>query len=93
MGKLAVSSFTSWLADFPFSTEHNPPLPTLYPGKDPLHTFLGYTPGRQIVSLSARDPDDGRQMPPNGNTALSVYTLRGVRKVRSFGFVNIPLIL
>jgi hypothetical protein len=72
------------LADlFPciFSMEHNPPLLTLYPGQDPLHTFLGYTPGRQIVSVSARDPYDGREMPPNGNAALSVYTLRGVRKV------------
>ena len=64
--------------------EHNPPVPTLYPGRDPLHKFLGFTPGRQIVSMSARDPDDGREMPPNGKTSLSVSTLRGVRKVRNW---------
>src|SRR5438445_489260 len=63
--------------------EHNPPVPTLYPGEDPLHKFLGFIPGRQIVSMSARDPDDGREMPPNGKTSLSVWTLRGVRKVRN----------
>lgn len=31
--------------------------------------------------MSARDPYDGREMPPNGNGHISVYTLRGVRKL------------
>ncbi|KAJ3496394.1 hypothetical protein NLJ89_g10491 [Agrocybe chaxingu] len=67
----------------PFETflEHNPPVPTLQPGANPLHTFLGFLPGRQVVSLSARDPYDGREMPPNGKDHVSVYSLRGVRKL------------
>jgi len=71
------------------SMEHSPPIPTLYPpsSKDPLHTFLGFDPDEQIVSLSARDPDDVREMPPNGTSVMSVWTLRGVRKV-SFPFLS-----
>ncbi|CAA7271251.1 unnamed protein product [Cyclocybe aegerita] len=67
----------------PFETflEHNPPAPTLQPGANPLHTFLGFLPGMQVVSLSARDPYDGRDMPPNGKDHISVYSLRGVRKL------------
>ena len=63
---------------FMCNMEHNPPIPTLHPtsSKYPLHTFLGFHPGKQIVSLSARDPDDGREMPPNGSAVVSVWTLR-----------------
>ena len=63
--------------------EHNPPIPTLQPpsSKGAIHTFLGFDPSKQIVSLSARDPDDVREMPPNRNAEVSVWTLRGVRKV------------
>jgi len=64
------------------SLEHYPPVPTLQPGSNPLHTFLGYTPGKQLLSMSARDPYDGREMPTNGANHVSVYSLRGVRKVR-----------
>ncbi|KDR82278.1 hypothetical protein GALMADRAFT_276768 [Galerina marginata CBS 339.88] len=67
----------------PFETflEHNPPVPTLQPGENPLHSFLGFSPGKHILSLSARDPYDGREMPPNGQNHVSVYSLRGVRKL------------
>ncbi|KAF9552267.1 tRNA-guanine transglycosylase [Agrocybe pediades] len=67
----------------PFETflEHNPPVPTLQPGANPLHKFLGYTPGKHIVSMSARDPYDGREMPTNGQNHVAVYGLRGVRKL------------
>ncbi|KXN87057.1 hypothetical protein AN958_09403 [Leucoagaricus sp. SymC.cos] len=60
-----------------------PPIPTLVGGKNPLHSFLGYSLGQHIVSMSVRDPADGREMPPNGKTHISSYSLRGVRKVTS----------
>lgn len=56
-------------------------MPTLVPGKNPLHSFLGYSLGQHVVSMSARDPADGREMPANGNTHVSTYSLRGVRKI------------
>ncbi|KAF8892347.1 tRNA-guanine(15) transglycosylase-like protein [Gymnopilus junonius] len=67
----------------PFETflEHNPPVPTLQPGLNPLHTFLGFVPGKHILSMSGRDPYDGREMPPNGVQHISVNSLRGVRKL------------
>ncbi|TFK35426.1 tRNA-guanine(15) transglycosylase-like protein [Crucibulum laeve] len=67
----------------PFETflEHNPPVPTLQTGKTPLHTFLGFNPGQHLLSMSARDLYDGREMPPNGKDHVSVYSLRGVRKL------------
>ncbi|KIM49902.1 hypothetical protein M413DRAFT_22013 [Hebeloma cylindrosporum] len=69
--------------NIPFETflEHNPPVPTLQPGQNPLHTFLGFPPGKHLLSISARDPYDGREMPPNGKSHVSVYCLRGVRKL------------
>ncbi|PPQ68233.1 hypothetical protein CVT24_005041 [Panaeolus cyanescens] len=76
------TSAIKWV-NVPFETflEHNPPVPTLQPGNDPLHTFLGFGLGRHLVSMTARDPADGREMPPNGNKQISAMTLRGVRKL------------
>ncbi|XP_006458792.1 hypothetical protein AGABI2DRAFT_115808 [Agaricus bisporus var. bisporus H97] len=58
-----------------------PPVPTLVHGRTPLHTFLGFSPGQHIVSMSLRDPENGREMPANGNNHVSAYSLQGVRKV------------
>lgn len=71
-----------WI-NVPFETflEHNPPVPTLQPGHNPFHRFLGFDPNNHLLSTSARDPYDGREMPPNGHGHMSVYTLRGVRKL------------
>ena len=75
------SSFRSFYPFF-FSLENNPPVPTLQPGHNPLHRFLGFNPNNHLLSMSARDPNDGREMPPNGHSHMSVNTLQGVRKVR-----------
>ena len=72
-----IGSFRSSL-----SLENNPPVPTLQPGHNPLHRFLGFNPNNHLLSISARDPNDAREMPPNGNSHMSVNTLQGVRKVR-----------
>jgi hypothetical protein len=69
------------------SLENNPPVPTLQPGHNPLHKFLGFNPNNHLLSMSARDPNDGREMPPNGHSHISVNTLQGVRKVRLFFFL------
>ncbi|KAI0928194.1 hypothetical protein AcW2_004283 [Taiwanofungus camphoratus] len=63
--------------------ERTPPVPTLQSGSHPLHTFLGFPSSTHIVSMSARDPFDGREMPPNGKDHVSVYCIRGVRKITS----------
>ncbi|KZT11460.1 uncharacterized protein LAESUDRAFT_671471 [Laetiporus sulphureus 93-53] len=55
----------------------------LQPGSHPLHKFLGYASSEHIVSMSARDPFDGRGMPPNGKDHISTYCIRGVRKLSS----------
>ena len=34
--------------------------------------------------MSARNPYDGREMRPNGQSHMSAYTLRGVRKMSRF---------
>ncbi|KAH6906996.1 hypothetical protein BKA70DRAFT_1563364 [Coprinopsis sp. MPI-PUGE-AT-0042] len=47
----------------------------------PLHSFLGFKPSNHILSMSPRDPNDTREMPPNQNDVLNVATLRGVRKL------------
>lgn len=72
-----------------YSLENNPPVPTLQPGHNPLHRFLGFNPNNHLLSMSARDPNDGREMPPNGHSHMSVNTLRGVRKVRADFFLYI----
>ncbi|KAI0822619.1 tRNA-guanine(15) transglycosylase-like protein [Trametes gibbosa] len=59
----------------------NPPVPTLVDGLHPLHTFLGYSPDRHLLTMTLRDPSDGRRMPPNGNESVSAHCTRGVRKV------------
>ncbi|KAF9465051.1 hypothetical protein BDZ94DRAFT_1255195 [Collybia nuda] len=67
----------------PFETflEHSPPVPTLQAGKNPLHTFLGFLPSQHILSMSIRDPHDGKGMPSNGNAHVCASSLRGVRKI------------
>lgn len=60
---------------------HSPPVPTLQPGRQPLHKFLGYVPSQHIVVMSLRDPFDGRDMPSNSKDHVSAYCVRGVRKV------------
>ncbi len=67
--------------DLTHSLDILPPVPTLVNGQNSLHTFLGYSLAQHVVSITARDPADGREMPPNGNAHVSAYTLRGVRKV------------
>ncbi|KAI0362742.1 hypothetical protein OH77DRAFT_1417024 [Trametes cingulata] len=61
--------------------DRTPPVPTLVDGPHPLHTFLGYTPENHIITMTLRDPSDGRKMPPNGNDFVSAHCTRGVRKV------------
>jgi hypothetical protein len=62
------------------SLESMPPVPTLQLGKHPLHTFLGYSLAQHVLSMSIRDPNDDREMPPNGNGHVSANCFRGVRK-------------
>ena len=76
----------SFRLPFFFSLENNPPVPTLQSGHNPLHKFLGFNPNNHLLSMSARDPNDGREMPPNGHSHMSVHTLQGVRKVSRFFF-------
>ncbi|KAI8998894.1 tRNA-guanine(15) transglycosylase-like protein [Trametes punicea] len=59
----------------------NPPVPTLVDGAHPLHTFLGYSPESHIITMTLRDPSDGRKMPPNGHDFVCAHCTRGVRKV------------
>ena len=51
-------------------------------GSHPLHQFLGYDTDKHVLTLTLRDPSDGRKMPPNGNDFMSAHCTRGVRKVR-----------
>ncbi|KAJ6558577.1 tRNA-guanine(15) transglycosylase-like protein [Mycena vulgaris] len=60
--------------------ENSPPTPTLQPGPNPLHTFLGYNTDH-LLSLTLRDPADPRDHPPNGNDYVSASTARGIKKV------------
>ncbi|KAH7882484.1 hypothetical protein F5I97DRAFT_1910746 [Phlebopus sp. FC_14] len=71
------------LINIPFESflEQTPPTPTLQTGSQRLHHFLGFDPLKHIVSLCLRDPQDIREMPPNGNTHISVNCVRGVRKI------------
>ncbi|KAI0061174.1 tRNA-guanine transglycosylase [Artomyces pyxidatus] len=70
-------------AHVPFETflEHTPPVPTLQSGSHPLHKFLGFRPNQHILTMTLRDPSDDREMPANGHSFVSAYSLRGVRKV------------
>ncbi|KAI0713267.1 tRNA-guanine(15) transglycosylase-like protein [Earliella scabrosa] len=61
--------------------DRNPPILTLVGGSHPLHDFLGYDPEKHVITLTLRDPSDGRKMPPNGNDFVSAQCTRGVRKV------------
>ncbi len=64
------------------SLEQKPPVPTLWPGSKPLHGFLGFPEQRHILSMSIRDWNDDRDIPPNGKDNLSAMTTRGVKQVR-----------
>ncbi|KAF8581815.1 hypothetical protein K439DRAFT_1647791 [Ramaria rubella] len=64
----------------------DPPIPTRQEGIYPLHTFLGFSPSQHIVSLSLRDPADGREMPPNGKQFLVAQSSRGTRKVTDLAY-------
>ncbi|KAG8957710.1 hypothetical protein FRC03_009898, partial [Tulasnella sp. 419] len=68
----------------PYETflEHNPPVPSFQQGPNPLHRFLGFHPSRHIVSMSLRDPSDGRELPANTKDTISAMTIRGVKKVK-----------
>ncbi|KDQ19073.1 hypothetical protein BOTBODRAFT_153991 [Botryobasidium botryosum FD-172 SS1] len=59
----------------------SPPVPTLQPGAHKLHSFLGFSRDRYILSLSLRDPCDDNPMPPNANTHVVAQSLRGACKV------------
>lgn len=64
-----------------------PPVPTIQPGSDPLHTFTGFPSKQHILSLSLRDPFDGREMPANNKQFVSAYCIRGVRKASSTSII------
>ncbi|KIJ63113.1 hypothetical protein HYDPIDRAFT_182431 [Hydnomerulius pinastri MD-312] len=76
------SDAIKWI-NVPFESflEQVPPIPTMQPGPYPLHSFLGFDTRKHITSLCLRDPLDSREMPPNGNAAVSANCVRGVRKV------------
>ncbi|KAJ7782972.1 tRNA-guanine(15) transglycosylase-like protein [Mycena metata] len=61
--------------------ENSPPTPTLQPGPNPLHTFLGFNPNQHLLSLTLRDPADRRETPANGHDYISVSTGRGMKKI------------
>ncbi|TFK18675.1 hypothetical protein FA15DRAFT_760512 [Coprinopsis marcescibilis] len=75
-------SALKWM-NVPFESflEHNPPVPTLQVGEQPLHAFLGFQGQNHILSMIARDPNEAKEMPVNQNHVVSVSTLRGVRKL------------
>ncbi|KAJ6495571.1 tRNA-guanine(15) transglycosylase-like protein [Mycena vitilis] len=61
--------------------ENSPPTPTLQPGSNPLHTFLGFNPSQHLLMMTLRDPADSGGTPPNGNDYVTASTGRGVRKI------------
>ncbi|KDQ54042.1 hypothetical protein JAAARDRAFT_196811 [Jaapia argillacea MUCL 33604] len=79
---LRATNAIRWV-HIPFESflDRNPPILTAVGGPFPLHTFLGYSPSKNVISLSLRDPFDGREMPPNSNKHVSANCIRGVRKV------------
>ena len=70
-----------------FSLDRMPPVPTLQTGPNPLHTFTGFPSNQHILSLSLRDPFDGREMPANNKQFVSAYCIRGVRKASSISIM------
>lgn len=65
----------------PVSLERQPPAPTLQTGENLLHTFLGFSESKHVLSVSLRDPIDERELPANGNKYINAVCIRGVRKV------------
>lgn len=63
------------------SLDIDPPILTLQGGPNLMHKFLGFLPDRHIIFMTARDPADVRDMPPNLKDSISAYCIRGVRKV------------
>ncbi|KAJ3996306.1 tRNA-guanine(15) transglycosylase-like protein [Lentinula boryana] len=64
--------------------EHKPPVPTFQPqqGQSPrINSFLRFSEDDYLLSVSLRDPGDGRKMPANTNTFVTANCIRGVRKV------------
>ncbi|KAJ6497894.1 tRNA-guanine(15) transglycosylase-like protein [Mycena sanguinolenta] len=61
--------------------ENSPPVPTLQPGSNPLHTFLGFNPDQNLLALTLRDPADANETPSNGNDYISASTSRGIKKI------------
>ncbi|KAE9408300.1 tRNA-guanine transglycosylase [Gymnopus androsaceus JB14] len=65
--------------------EHSPPIPTLlqpqHGDKPRLNSFLGLDENDYLLSMSLRDPSDGREMPANTNTYVTANCIRGVRRV------------
>ncbi|KZT59271.1 tRNA-guanine transglycosylase [Calocera cornea HHB12733] len=78
-----------WLhVSFEKFLETLPPTPTLQPGSQPLHSFVGAPASQHIISLSFRDPADVGQRPPSGANYLSGLTVRGVRKISPSSYRN-----
>ncbi|KAI5118130.1 hypothetical protein M0805_008037 [Coniferiporia weirii] len=77
----------------PFETflERSPPIPTLLGGEKALQNLLGFSDGRHLISMSLRDPFDGRQMPPNGNKFVNANCIRGVRKITPEQYLSFVL--
>ncbi|GJE86974.1 Queuine tRNA-ribosyltransferase subunit [Phanerochaete sordida] len=78
----SLTEAVRWV-QLPFESflERNPPIPTLQGGPHALHKFLGYKTHQHLLSLTVRDPSDGREMPANGKDHIAAMTIRGVRKI------------
>lgn len=83
VGEISTRFDTEFTSSSIASLERTPPVPTLQGGENSLHRFLGLRKERHILSMSLRDPFDGRELPPNGNKFVNAHCIRGVRKVRS----------
>lgn len=65
------------------SLENNPPVPTLVPGPLPLHSFHGFEPKRNVLSLGLRDMNDIQVLRANGNNYVVAQCVRGNKQVNS----------
>ncbi|KAJ7874675.1 tRNA-guanine(15) transglycosylase-like protein [Mycena olivaceomarginata] len=76
------TSALRWIS-VPFESflENSPPIPTLQPGSNPLHTFLGFNNSQNLVAMTLRDPADPSETPANGNDYISASTGRGIKKI------------